>query len=90
MGAAKNWLIEQQREHQQLVDEMPQIVLNISSELESAFEKIESLENQITTLNSKTKKYKALISGFTLGILASIIASGIWWLLAHHIPLLRN
>ena len=90
MGAAKNWLIEQQREHQQLVDEMPQIILNISSELESTFEKIEYLENQIIALNSKTEKYKALISGFALGILASIIASGIWWLLAYHIPILRN
>ncbi|MER2526690.1 MAG: hypothetical protein ABTR07_02060 [Candidatus Competibacter denitrificans] len=78
MGAAKNWLIEQQRERQQLVDEMPQTVLNISSELESTFEKIESLENQIIALNSKAEKYKALISGFALGILASIIASGIW------------
>ena len=90
MGAAKNWLIEQQRERQQLVDEMPQTILNISSELESAFEKIESLENQIITLNSKTEEYKALISGFALGILASIIASGIWWLLAYYIHILRN
>lgn len=40
MGAAKNWLIEQQREHQQLVDEMPQTILNISSELESTFKKL--------------------------------------------------
>lgn len=52
-----------------------------------AFRKVAGVPTQ---LQMAKERFRERAYGFLLGVLASVVASAIWWLLAKYVPALRS